>query len=216
MSFFSTAIDLFLHLDKHLNTVIEQFGLWTYVFLFIIVFCETGLVVTPFLPGDSLLFAAGALAATGSFNIALLLIILLIAAIGGDFVNYQIGHYLGKKAYNKKNSKFIKKEYLDRTEKFYEKYGPMSIVLARFVPIIRTFAPFMAGVGTMSYRQFALYNIAGGTAWVTLFTIAGYLFGNLEFVKHNFTLVVIAIIFLSLLPPIYEFWKHKHEAKKKA
>lgn len=198
--------DLFLHLDKHLAEVTQSYGVWTYALLFLIIFLETGVVITPFLPGDSLLFAAGALAAVESanLNVVLLYILLTIAAIIGDTVNYWIGHSIGPRAFQG-NIRFMKKEYLDRTHQFYEKYGGKTIVLARFIPIIRTFAPFVAGVGSMSYGKFITYNVLGGVLWTTIFIIGGYFFGNLPFVKDNFSLVILAIIFLSILPPIIEF-----------
>ena len=204
-------IDLFLHLDKHLSVVIQTYGTWTYLLLFFVIFMETGFVVTPFLPGDSLLFAAGTFAspALGSvLNIWLLYFLLIGAAFIGDTVNYWIGHFIGPRAFSGE-IRFLKKEYLERTEAFYQKHGGKTIVLARFVPIIRTFAPFVAGVGKMSYIHFISYNILGGIAWVTLFTWGGYFFGNLPFVKENFSFVVLAIIFLSILPAIIEILKSR-------
>ena len=204
-------IDLFLHLDKHLSVVIQTYGTWTYLLLFFVIFMETGFVVTPFLPGDSLLFAAGTFAspALGSvLNIWLLYFLLIGAAFIGDTVNYWIGHFIGPRAFSGE-IRFLKKEYLERTEAFYQKHGGKTIVLARFVPIIRTFAPFVAGVGKMSYIHFISYNILGGIAWVTLFTWGGYFFGNLPFVKENFSFVVLAIIFISLLPAFIEVLKSR-------
>jgi membrane-associated protein len=203
-------IDLFLHLDEHLANIINQYGVWTYAILFLIIFMETGFVVTPFLPGDSLLFAAGTFAALGSMNVWLLMLLLIIAAIAGDTVNYWIGHYLGERAYN---IKWIKKEYLDRTHAFFQKHGGKTIFLARFVPIVRTFAPFVAGMGKMSYGYFFSYNVFGGVVWVLLFTLLGYFFGNLEFVKKNFELVIIAIILVSVVPAVWEAWKARQEIK---
>lgn len=203
--------DLVVHLDRHLDALVQAAGLWTYAVLFAVIFCETGLVVTPFLPGDSLLFALGALAALDTLSLPTLFVILSIAAIVGDSVNYQIGHYLGPKALGRPNSRILKKEYLDRTHRFFEKYGGRTIILARFVPIVRTFAPFVAGVGAMSYGKFLLYNVVGGVAWVTLFLLAGYFFGNIPVVKRHFTLVILAIIVLSLLPMGFEYWRARRE-----
>ncbi|MCX6170795.1 MAG: DedA family protein [Ignavibacteriales bacterium] len=197
-------IDLFLHLDKHLNEIILQYGAVTYVILFLVIFAETGFVFTPFLPGDSLLFAAGTFAAIGSFNIHLLFLILSLAAIIGDSVNYWLGHYVGVKLFEKSN-RFLKKKYFDRTHKFYEKHGGKTIILARFIPIIRTFAPFVAGVGAMTYSKFIAFNIIGGILWCGLFIYGGYFFGNLSFVKNNFSFVIIAIILISTLPIFVEF-----------
>lgn len=202
-------IDIMLHLDKYLNLVIQNYGMGTYIFLFIIIFCETGLVVTPFLPGDSLLFAAGAFASLGSLNIALLLLVLGIAAALGDTVNYLIGKTIGGKLYSKNNLRFIKKEYLDKTREFYERHGGKTIIIARFIPIIRTFAPFVAGIGEMSYLRFISYNVVGGVSWAGLFTFMGYYFGNLPAVKSNFTFVIFAIIFISILPGLIGFIKQK-------
>ena len=190
-------IDLFLHLDEYMANIISQYGAWTYGILFAVIFMETGFVVTPFLPGDSLLFAAGTFAALGSMNVWLLIALLIVAAIAGDTVNYWIGHYLGDRAYN---IKWIKKEYLDRTHAFFEKHGGKTIFLARFVPIVRTFAPFVAGMGRMTYGYFFSYNVFGGIVWVLLFTLLGYFFGNITIVRENFTLVILAIIVLSVMP----------------
>lgn len=206
-------IDLFLHFDKHLNEVIIQYGALTYVILFLIIFAETGLVITPFLPGDSLIFAAGTFAAIGSFEINLLFVILTAAAILGDTVNYWIGHYIGPKVFHKE-SKYIKKEYLERTHQFYEKYGGKTIIIARFVPIIRTFAPFVAGVGSMTYSKFILYNIGGGVLWVALFAYAGYFFGNIPIIKNNFSFVIIVIIIISILPGVIEYFRHRKKLAK--
>lgn len=202
-------IDFFIHLDKHLTELVQSYGTWTYLILFLIVFCETGLVVTPLLPGDSLLFAAGAIAAIGSLNPHYLVLLLMIAAILGDTVNYHVGKFLGPAAFKNPNSKIFKKEYLARTQSFYDRYGGKTIIIARFVPIVRTFAPFMAGVGEMTYRYFILYNVIGAVLWVTIGVYAGYFFGELPFVKNNFTVVIMVIIVLSLLPAIYEFWKSR-------
>ena len=201
-------IDLFLHLDRYLSGIISQYGAWTYGILFFVIFMETGFVVTPFLPGDSLLFAAGTFAALDSLNIWGLLILLMAAAVAGDTVNYWIGHSLGDRAYH---IKWIKREYLDKTHAFFEKYGGKAIFLARFVPIVRTFAPFVAGIGKMSYGYFITYNFIGGITWVALFTLAGYFFGNIPFFRDNFEFVIIAIILISVLPMVVEWWKAQRE-----
>ncbi len=208
-------IDFFLHLDHHLQAVITSCGVWTYVILFLIVFCETGLVVTPILPGDSLLFAAGAFAAAGSFEIKILLGLLCIAAVLGDTLNYWIGFLLGPKVFHKEDSWFLKKKYLDRTHQFYEKYGAQTIILARFVPIVRTFAPFVAGIGRMKYEKFFTYNVIGGISWILLFVLGGYYFGNLPIVKRNFTLVILVIIFISILPGVIEYLRHRQKRGQK-
>ena len=196
-------VDIFLHLDIYLSQVISTYGLWTYALLFIVIFMETGFVVTPFLPGDSLLFAAGTFAALGALNPLVLIVLLIAAAIAGDTVNYWIGHAIGERAFSGE-IKWIKKEYMERTHAFFEKHGGKTIFLARFVPIVRTFAPFVAGVGKMSYGYFIFYNVFGGIVWVALFVAAGYFFGNIDFVKHNFSLVIIAIILISILPMVVE------------
>ncbi len=207
-------LDFILHLDEGLANLINQFGVWTYVILFAIIFAETGLVVTPFLPGDSLIFAAGALASTtGALDPILLVIVLTAAAIIGDSVNYSIGHYIGPRVFSEKLP-FLKKEHLERTHAFYEKYGGKTIILARFIPIIRTFAPFVAGVGAMTYGKFITFNVLGALLWVPLFTLMGYFFGNLPFVQDNFELVVIAIIVISVLPAVFEYFKARRENKK--
>jgi len=208
------AVDLFLHLDKHLEAVTQSYGSWTYLILFCIIFMETGLVVTPFLPGDSLLFGAGALASLGTLNPLLLFVLLGAAAILGDTVNYWIGMFLGPKLVRGDHPRLIKKKHLDRTHAFFEKYGGKTIILARFVPIVRTFAPFVAGIGAMTYSKFIAYNIIGGLAWVAICTSAGYYFGQMKVVKNNFSLVVLAIIFLSILPGIIEYVKHRREKAK--
>jgi membrane-associated protein len=199
MDFVRSVMDLFLHLDEHLNQIVTTYGVWTHLILFAIVFAETGLVVTPFLPGDSLLFAAGALAAIGSLDLWLLVVLLIGAAILGDTVNYWVGAWIGPRAFSG-NVKFLRKDYLDRTHAFYEKHGGKTIILARFVPIIRTFAPFVAGVGAMSYPKFITYNIVGAVLWVGLFVPLGYFFGNMATVKENFSLVILAIIAISVMP----------------
>ncbi len=216
MHWIQTLIDFVLHLDKHLNQIVADYGVWSYAILWLIVFCETGLVVTPFLPGDSLLFAVGALAAKPEsvLNVHLVFVLLLVAAILGDTVNYHIGKYLGPKAMA--GSRFIKREHLERTHAFFEKYGGKTIVLARFVPIVRTFAPFVAGVGSMTYSRFIYYNITGAVLWVGLLLYAGYFFGSHPLVEKNFGLVVIAIIVLSILPAAWEFVRARREAKSGA
>jgi membrane-associated protein len=205
MNYLSQAIDLFLHLDKHLAELVRDYGTWTYLALFVIIFCETGLVVTPILPGDSLLFAAGAIAALGSLNPHLLVVLLTVAAVLGDAVNYQIGRRLGPTLFRGDDNRFFKREHYEKTQAFYERYGGKTIVLARFVPIVRTFAPFVAGVGQMNYARFAVYNITGAIAWVVIGVYAGYWFGNLEIVKRNFSLIIIAIVAISLLPAAVEY-----------
>ncbi|HWB40995.1 MAG TPA: DedA family protein [Gemmatimonadales bacterium] len=199
MDLLRSIIDLFLHLDRHLSEIISDYGVWTHLILFLIVFAETGLVVTPFLPGDSLLFAAGTFAALGSLDLWLLVVLLIGAAILGDTVNYWVGAWIGPRAFSG-NVRFLRKDYLDRTHAFYERHGGKTIILARFVPIIRTFAPFVAGVGAMSYPKFITYNVVGAVLWVGLFVPAGYFFGNIPAVRENFTLVILAIIALSVLP----------------
>ncbi|MDD8015811.1 MAG: DedA family protein [Acidobacteriota bacterium] len=213
MDFIANIIDFFLHLDKHLSELILQYKAWTYLILFVVIFCETGLVVTPFLPGDSLLFAAGSFAALGAMKVGWLFVILVIAAVGGDTVNYWIGHYFGPKIFQKENVRFFKKEYLERTHAFYEKHGGKTIIIARFVPIIRTFAPFVAGIGSMSYAKFISYNVIGGVSWIALFVFGGYFFGNIPLVKKNFSLVILAIIFISLLPGVVEFARQRKKKK---
>jgi membrane-associated protein len=199
----TSLFDLFLHLDKHLGEAIQAYDTWVYLILFVIVFCETGLVITPFLPGDSLLFAAGTFAAGGQMNVAWLFFLLSAAAILGDTVNYWIGAYIGPRAFSGE-IRFLKKQYLDRTHQFYEKHGGKTIILARFIPIIRTFAPFVAGVGAMTYGKFILYNVVGGIAWVAIFLLLGFFFGSIPFVKEHFSLIVLAIIVISVLPIVFE------------
>ncbi len=214
MEFIEYLIDLFLHLDKHLHEIILQYGTLTYVILFGVIFAETGLVFTPFLPGDSLLFAAGTFAAIGSLNVHILFILLTVAAIIGDTVNYWVGNYLGPKVFEKK-IRFLKKEHLEKTHQFYEKHGGKTIIIARFIPIIRTFAPFVAGVGAMTYSKFIMYNIVGGVLWCAIFIYGGYFFGNLPIVKNNFSIVIVVIIIISILPGVIEFARHKLANKKK-
>ncbi len=219
MEYIKEFLDIFLHLDKHLEVLVQQYGLWTYAILFLIVFCETGLVVTPFLPGDSLLFAAGYLASIGhenggGLNINWMILLLIIAAILGDAVNYAIGYFIGPKIFNKEKSFFFRKDYIDKTHAFYEKYGGKTIIIARFIPIIRTFAPFVAGIGKMSYTKFAAYNVVGAVICVVLLSYAGYFFGQMEIVKKNFEVVILAIIFLSILPAVIEILRAKLSQKK--
>jgi len=209
MELIGTFVEYFLHLDKHLGQVIQTYGFWTYLILFLIIFCETGLVVTPILPGDSLLFAAGTFAAIGALRPEVLFVLLSIAAVAGDSVNYAIGHRIGPRVF-RENYRFLKRESLDRTEQVYERHGGKTIIIARFMPIIRTFAPFVAGVGSMRYPRFLAYNVAGGIAWIGLFVYGGYFFGNIPVVKRNFTLVILGIIFVSILPGIIEFVRHRY------
>jgi len=209
MEFLKSLIDILLHLDVHLDLVIRNYGFWTYGILFFIIFLETGLVVTPFLPGDSLLFAAGTFAALGSLDVMWVIILLSIAAIAGDTVNYWIGHASGPRVFSKEKSRLFNKEYLHRTHQFYEKYGGKTIIIARFVPIVRTFAPFVAGIGSMTYGRFIAYNVVGGIGWVIILVFGGYFFGNIPVIKRNFSLAIAAIIFLSILPGIIEFIRHR-------
>ncbi len=214
MELVKEAIDLFLHLDVHLNDIIVQYGTLTYVILFAVIFAETGFVLTPFLPGDSLLFAAGTFAASGSLNENYLFLILALAAIAGDTANYWIGHLIGPRIFHQEKIRYLKKEHLDRTHQFFEKYGGKTIILARFIPIIRTFAPFVAGIGNMTYPKFILYNIIGAAAWVALLVYSGFYFGNIRFVKENFSVVLIAIVIISMLPGIIEYLRHKRHSFK--
>jgi membrane-associated protein len=213
MEFLKDIIDVFLHLDAHLNDLAVTLGPWLYVLLFAIIFAETGLVVMPFLPGDSLLFAIGALAAIEGSPLSLpaIIILLIIAAILGDAVNYAIGYRVGPKVFTSETSRLLNKEHLVRTQRFYEKYGAKTIIIARFMPIVRTFAPFVAGIGQMRYPRFAAYNVIGGIVWVVSFTVAGYVFGNVPAVKSNFHYVILAIIILSVMPPIIEFLRARRE-----
>lgn len=212
--FIKHLIEIILHVDKYLAIVIQHFGAGAYLVLFLIIFAETGLVVTPFLPGDSLLFAAGAFAALGSFKVLWLFTALAAASIIGDSVNYAVGKTLGEKAFGKEGSRVFKKEYLERTHRFFEKYGGKTIIIARFVPIVRTFAPFVAGVGKMTYGRFLLYNVTGGILWVGLFVGGGFYFGNAPVIKENFSLAILAIVFLSILPGIIEIWRHRRQKNK--
>jgi len=214
VEFLKTVFDFVIHIDVHLSAIIQAYGIWTYLILFLIIFCETGLVVTPLLPGDSLLFAAGTFAAKGDLDVMWLFILLSIAAILGDTANYWIGDYIGPKIFHKENVRLLNKEYLDRTHQFYEKYGGKTIIIARFVPIIRTFAPFVAGIGSMTYLRFISYNIIGGIAWIAACVFAGFFFGNIPIVKHNFTIVIFVIIFISILPGIIEFIRQHNERRR--
>lgn len=211
-------IDVFLHLDVHLNEWAGALGLWLYVLLFLIIFCETGLVVTPFLPGDSLLFAVGALISVpGSpLSLSLMIVVLCVAAILGDAVNYAIGFRIGPRVFTSETSRLLNKEHLVRTQKFYEKYGGKTIILARFMPIVRTFAPFVAGIGRMQYSRFATFNVVGAIAWVCSFLFGGYLFGEVPVVKRNFEFVIVAIIVISVMPPIFEYLRSRREARASA
>jgi membrane-associated protein len=209
MDLLKTVIDFVLHLDRYLSAIIQQFGAWTYAILFAVIFIETGLVVMPFLPGDSLLFAAGTFAALGALDVRLLIVLLAVAAVVGDTVNYWIGHRIGQKAFSREDARFFKREYLDRTHAFYEKHGGKTIIIARFVPIIRTFAPFVAGIGKMSYGRFLFFNVIGGVGWVVLLVGTGYFFGNIPFVRKNFSIAILAIILISTVPIAVEYFRHR-------
>lgn len=213
MEFINQFIDLVLHLDKHLIDLLQQYGTWTYAILFLIIFCETGLVVTPFLPGDSLLFAIGALSAQGGLDISLTFVLLSVAAILGDTVNYWIGYQVGPRVFASETARWLNRKQLQRTHEFYEKYGGKTIIFARFMPIIRTFAPFVAGIGKMSYARFLLYNVIGGGVWIGAFLAAGFCFGNIDVVKENFSLVIIAIIIISIMPALIEFLRARRAAR---
>lgn len=208
-------IDLVLHMDEHLPQIINDFGIWTYLILFLVIFCETGLVITPFLPGDSLIFLLGALAKAGDLNFPAIIAVLIIAAILGDSCNYEIGKFFGAKLFKNENSKIFKKEYLDRTHEFYEKYGGKTIIIARFVPIIRTFAPFVAGMGSMSYKKFFSYNVFGAIGWVAIFSFGGFFFGGIPWVQNNFFIVAIVIILISLLPAVITLLKNRRSKSTK-
>jgi membrane-associated protein len=216
MEFITWFIDFFIHIDKHLEELVRAYGVATYIVLFLIVFCETGLVVTPFLPGDSLLFAAGAIASKGALDVHIMALLLFIAAVIGDAVNYSVGRFIGPKVFERKDSRIFKQEYLSRTQRFFDKYGAKTIIFARFVPIVRTFAPFLAGVGTMSYPKFATYNVVGAVTWVGLFTYLGYFFGSQPIVEKNFKLVILAIIVISILPAVIEVIKARRETRSQA
>jgi membrane-associated protein len=218
MEFISQLIDIFFHLDQHLNAWAAALGVWVYLILFLIIFCETGLVVTPFLPGDSLLFAVGALAASdGSpLNIATVILLLCTAGILGDAVNYSVGLRLGPKVFHSDTSRWLNRKHLLRAQSFYERYGGKTIVLARFISIIRTFAPFVAGIGKMRYRRFAIFNFTGAIAWVTLFALGGYRFGNIPAIKRNFHFVIVAIIIISIMPAVIEFFLERRRGRQAA
>lgn len=211
MELLAPLIDLVIHLDDHLQALVANYGAWVYLILFLIVFCETGLVVTPFLPGDSLLFVAGAIAAAGGMNIHLLVLLLFIAAVLGDAVNYGVGHYLGPRVFRSTESRWLNPRHLQRAHAFYERHGGKTIIIARFVPIVRTYAPFVAGAASMSYSRFALYNVTGAALWVVSLGYAGYFFGNMPVIKDNLTLVIIAIIIVSILPGVVEYLRHRNK-----
>ena len=204
-------INFILHIGEHLQQIVNDYGNWVYAVLFLIVFCETGLVVLPFLPGDSMLFAAGSIAAIGGMNIFMLIGLLIVAAVLGDFVNFEIGKHFGKKLFANPNSKIFKPQYLQKTHEYYAKYGGRTIIIARFVPIVRTFAPFVGGMGEMPYREFVKYNLIGAVLWVVSFTTLGYFFGQLPVVKNNFSLFLIGIIVVSVLPMVIEIWRARRE-----
>ena len=214
MDFLLNTFEYIFHFDKHLSLIIQNFGAWTYLILFAIIFAETGFVVTPFLPGDSLLFATGAFSAVGALDVNYIFLVLAAAAILGDTVNYAIGKFFGHALIAAGNGRFVKKEYIDKTHRFFEKYGGRTIVLARFVPIIRTFAPFVAGIGNMNYFHFLVYNVTGGLAWVAIFIYGGFYFGNMPIVKENFTIVIFAIIILSILPAVIEVLRHRKATRR--
>jgi membrane-associated protein len=209
MELIRQLLDIVLHLDRHLDTIIRDYGVWTYLILFLIIFCETGLVVTPILPGDSLLFAVGTFAARGALDLVLALPLLSVAAVAGDTANYAIGYRVGPQIFRETGVRFLNREYLERTHHFYERHGAKTIVIARFVPIVRTFAPFVAGIGRMSYARFITYNVVGGVGWIAALMLGGYAFGNIPVVRQNFTLVILAIIALSLLPGVIEFLRQR-------
>lgn len=216
MELIAYLFDFLLHLDRHLVAFVQHYGAWVYALLFLIIFCETGLVVTPFLPGDSLLFVAGTVAAAGAMDVHFLVVLLIIAAILGDTVNYWIGKHVGLRLFRDPNARFLKREYLDITHRFYERHGGKTIIIARFVPIVRTYAPFVAGVGAMTYRRFLAYNVIGAIVWVVSLTYAGYFFGNLPWVKSNLTLVIIGIVLLSISPGVVEYLRHRRQARRGA
>lgn len=213
MEFVLAIIDFFIHLDVHLQDILTRYHNWTYLLLFLTIFCETGLVVTPFLPGDSLIFAVGAFAASGWMDIRILFPLLIAASTGGNTLNYQIGAWFGPTVFEK-DYRFLKRKYLQKTHDFFEKYGAKTIIFARFLPIVRTFAPFLAGVGKMTYGKFTTYNLVGSVAWVSLFLLSGYYFGNIPAIKHNFSLVILAIIVLSVVPSVVEVIRHRGKSQK--
>ena len=208
MEFLATAFDVFLHVDRYLETFMQQYGTWVYALLFLIVFAETGLVVAPLLPGDSLLFVAGAIAGAGGMHVGALIALLIVAAILGDTVNYHVGKYVGPAIF-RRESRFLNRSHLEYTQRFYERHGGKTIVIARFIPIVRTFAPFVAGIGAMAYTRFIAYNVGGAVLWVVSFVVAGYFFGNIPQVKSNLSLVIIAIVILSIMPAVFEFLRHR-------
>lgn len=212
MELVSGFVDVVLHLDQHLQWLVANYGPWIYAILFLVIFCETGLVVTPFLPGDSLLFVAGAVAAAGGMNVHLLVLLLIIAAVLGDAVNYAIGRYLGPRLFRDDSARFLKRSHLQRTHEFYERHGGKTLIIARFVPIIRTYAPFVAGLGSMPYPRFAAYNISGAVLWVVSLAYAGYFFGNIPVIKENLSLVIVAIILVSITPGVIEYFRHRRSA----
>lgn len=214
MDWFLQLFDILIHLDKYLGVVVRDYGAWTYGILILIIFCETGLVITPFFPGDSLLFATGTFAAIGSLKVEWIAVSLGLAAVAGDSTNYWIGRFTGPKVFSREKSRLFNKEYLLQTQRFYDKYGRKTIILCRFVPIIRTFAPFVAGIGRMPYRIFLTYSVVGTTFWISIFVFGGYFFGNIPVVKENFTLVILGIIFISVLPGIVEFVRHRYAPGK--
>jgi len=216
MDFLSSVVDFILHIDVHLSELIADFGLWIYLIIFLVITAETGLVIAPLLPGDSLLFAAGTFAARGDLSVWVLFTILSVAAVLGDALNYAVGRYLGPKLFRKEESRFFKKENLERTHQFFEKYGPATIIIARFLPIVRTFAPFVAGMGRMGYPRFLTYNVIGGVGWVAVFTFAGYFFANIPFVKNHFPVVIVGIVAVSVIPAVVELIRRRRKAAASA
>lgn len=214
MELLSSFLELILHLDAHLLALVQEYGVWVYAILFVIIFAETGLVVLPFLPGDSLLFVTGALCGMGSLELQILMPLLIVAAFSGDNTNYWVGRLLGLRLLNHANQRLIKHEHLEKTHQFFDKHGGKTIIFARFLPIIRTFAPFVAGIGTMHYRSFVMFSVAGSVAWIGSLTIAGYFFGNIPIIKNNLTVMILAIIVISFIPAILEFIKHRRQAVK--